>query len=145
MRNNYEIRPPRVDPMPLPYNQILPNLIHKGWVTHEALALRIPPYPLIFDENAKYGYHDGSPGHIVDNCKALQYKVQELIDVKLLTFKELGQNVKNNQLLGHPGLFVNSIEYVNKELANLVCHCLPDTILNSWKAVEISYIISFLK
>lgn len=43
---------------------------------------RIPLYPPNFDENARCGYHDGSPGHTTDNCMTLKYKVQELVGVK---------------------------------------------------------------
>lgn len=41
---------------------------------------------------------------------ALKYKVQELIDAKLLTFKEQGPNVKYNPFLGYPGPYANVIE-----------------------------------
>ncbi|CAJ2672480.1 unnamed protein product [Trifolium pratense] len=33
-------------------------------------------------------YHAGSPGHNIEDCRAFKYKVQELIDRKLLSFKE---------------------------------------------------------
>ncbi|MCH83756.1 hypothetical protein A2U01_0004582 [Trifolium medium] len=33
-------------------------------------------------------YHAGSPGHNVVDCRVFKYKVQELIDRKLLSFKE---------------------------------------------------------
>lgn len=128
-RNNYERMPPRVDSMPMSYNQILPYLIRKGWVELKALAPMIPPYPPKFDENARCGYNDGSLGHTIDNCNALKYKVQELIDAKLLTFKELDQNMKNNPLPGHLGPYINSIkEFVEidmiKEVKKVKTHML---------------------
>lgn len=70
----------------------------------------IPPYPPTFDANARCEYHAGSPGHTIGYCKALKYKVQELIDSKLLTFKDKSQNVKNNLLPGHIGPSVNVVE-----------------------------------
>jgi hypothetical protein len=52
------------------------------------LPPKVPPYPSYFDVNAKCEYHAGSPGHTIENCKGFKYKVQELIDRKLLSFKE---------------------------------------------------------
>lgn len=34
---------------------------------------------------------------------------------------------------------------IRKEVPNLVCHCLPYTILNNWKTVEILEMFSFSK
>lgn len=94
----------------MPYSYILPYMIHNGRVTPKALPPRIPLYPPIFDENGRCGYHDGSTGHTTNNCKALKYKVQELVDAKLLNFKEMGPK-KNNPLTLHYDPFVNVVEY----------------------------------
>lgn len=123
--------------MLMSYNQILPYLIHKWWVTPKALRPMIPLYPPNFDENSIYGYHDESLGHTTKNCKALKQKVQELIDAKLLTFKELGPNVYNNPFPRHPHPSVNALENMNEEVPNLVFHCLLDDILNNQKTEEI--------
>jgi hypothetical protein len=69
-----------------------------------------PPYPPGYDANAKCDYHAGSPGHNVENCRALKFKVQELIDRRLLSFKEESPNVKSNPLPGHAGPSVNAVE-----------------------------------
>ncbi|KAK2368225.1 hypothetical protein QL285_081434 [Trifolium repens] len=76
------------DRIPMPYGQILPHLLQKGLVQLKPLDPVSPPYPPGFDENARCDYHNGSPGHNIENCKAFKYKVQELIDQKLLTFQE---------------------------------------------------------
>lgn len=70
----------------------------------------IPPYPPNFDDNARCGYNDGLLGNPTVNYKALKYKVQELINTKLLNFKELVPNVKNNPFPKHPSPYVNSLE-----------------------------------
>lgn len=95
--------------MPVPYNQILLYFFHKGWVTPRALPPRIHPYPPGFDKNARCEYHDGSLRHTIDNYKALKYKVKELLDAKLLTFREMGLNVKNKPLSSHIVRSVNLI------------------------------------
>ncbi|KAK2442930.1 hypothetical protein QL285_014077 [Trifolium repens] len=76
------------DHIPMPYGQILPYLLQKGLVQLKPLDPVSPPYPPGFDENARCDYHNGSPGHNIENCRGFKYKVQELIDQKLLTFKE---------------------------------------------------------
>ncbi|KAK2374848.1 hypothetical protein QL285_075782 [Trifolium repens] len=76
------------DRIPMPYGQILPHLLHKGLVQIKPIDPVSPPYPTGFDENARCDYHNGSPGHNIENCRGFKYKVQELIDQKLLTFKE---------------------------------------------------------
>jgi hypothetical protein len=87
-QNNSEKKNIHFDPVPMPYGQILPYLIQKGLVEPKPLPPKVPPYPLYFDINAKCEYHAGSPGHTIENCKGFKYKVQELIDRKLLSFKE---------------------------------------------------------
>ncbi|KAK2422265.1 hypothetical protein QL285_032811 [Trifolium repens] len=76
------------DRIPMPYGQILPHLLCKGLVQLKPLDPVSPPYPPGFDENARCDYHNGSPGHNIENCKGFKHKAQELIDQKLLTFKE---------------------------------------------------------
>lgn len=110
LRTNYERKTLQIDPLSMPYSQILPYLIHRGWVTPKALSPPITPPPPGFNINAKCEYHGGSPDHTTGNCKALKYKVQELMNDKLLTFKKIGPNVKNNIMLGHAGPVVNAIE-----------------------------------
>ncbi|KAK2456148.1 hypothetical protein QL285_003538 [Trifolium repens] len=85
------------DRIPMPYEQILPRLLYKGLVQLKPLDLVSPPYPPGFDENARCDYHNGSPGHNVENCRAFKHKVQELIDQKLLTFKEDEANAATSQ------------------------------------------------
>lgn len=60
--------------------------------------------------NARCNYHVGLPGHTTENFKALKYKVQELIDRKLLSFKEESPNVENNLLPNHVGPLINAVK-----------------------------------
>ncbi|KAK2424066.1 hypothetical protein QL285_034464 [Trifolium repens] len=76
------------DPIPVSYSQLLPYLVHNGMVTPEALRPRTAQFPVWYDTKAKCAYHADAEGHSTDNCRAFKNKVQELIDQKLLTFKE---------------------------------------------------------
>lgn len=51
------------------------------------------PYPPGCDQNARCGFHDGSPGHTTENYRSFKFKVKELINNKLLTLKENGPNI----------------------------------------------------
>ncbi|MCI66967.1 hypothetical protein A2U01_0088225 [Trifolium medium] len=57
-------------------------------VEPKPLPPKVPPYPLYFDAYARCDYHAGSPGHNIENYWGFKYKVQELIDRKLLSFKD---------------------------------------------------------
>ncbi|KAK2367802.1 hypothetical protein QL285_081053 [Trifolium repens] len=76
------------DPIPIPYSQLLSFLVHNGMVTPRALRPMTVPFPVWYDTKAKCAYHSGAEGHTIDNCRDFKHKVQELIDQKLLTFKE---------------------------------------------------------
>ncbi|XP_045802534.1 uncharacterized protein LOC123896156 [Trifolium pratense] len=87
-RKNVPFDQMHFDPVPLSYGQILPYLIQKGLVEPRPLPPAKKPYPPGFDMNVRCDYHAGSLGHNVEDCRAFKYKVQELIDRKLLSFKE---------------------------------------------------------
>ncbi|KAH1232572.1 hypothetical protein GmHk_09G025191 [Glycine max] len=69
-----------------------------------------PPFPKWYDPNATCKYHGGVPGHSVEKCLALKYKVQHLMDAGWLTFQEDRPDVRNNPLANHGGGAVNAIE-----------------------------------
>ncbi|KAK2440571.1 hypothetical protein QL285_011969 [Trifolium repens] len=81
-----------VEPIPMPCYRLLSYLVHNGMVTPRALKPMIAPFPAWYDPKAKCEFHLGAEGHTIDKCKAFKYKVQELIDQKLLTFKEGASN-----------------------------------------------------
>ena len=71
-----------------------------------------PPDPLPegFDPNAHCEFHSGAPGHTIENCKALKFKVQDLVDSKLISFTPVGPNVQINPMPPHEGATTNAIE-----------------------------------
>jgi hypothetical protein len=98
----------------MPYGQILPYLLQKGMVEPKPLAPLTPPYPPFYDANARCEYHVGFPEHNIQSCKTFKYKVQELLDRKLISFKEEGPNVKTNPPPGHASSSVNAIKEVEE-------------------------------
>ncbi|XP_045796967.1 uncharacterized protein LOC123891170 [Trifolium pratense] len=88
-------------PIPMPYSQLLPYLVHNGMVTPRATKPRTAPFPAWYNPQAKCEYHAGTEGHSVDNCQSFKNKVQDLVTKKLLTFKEGEPNIQDNPLPGH--------------------------------------------
>ncbi|XP_058776858.1 uncharacterized protein LOC131651207 [Vicia villosa] len=77
------------------------------------------PIPMTWDANARCEYHSGSPGHNIENCKALKHKVQDLLDSKAIEFTPTqGPNVVQNPMPPHGTHAANAIEVV--EDAHLV-------------------------
>ncbi|KAK2396599.1 hypothetical protein QL285_058245 [Trifolium repens] len=76
------------DLIPVPYSRLLPYLVHNRMVTPRALKPMTAPFPAWYNSEAKCEFHEGAEGHTVDDCIAFKYKVQELMDQKLLTFKK---------------------------------------------------------
>lgn len=66
--------------------------------------------PLGYDVNACCEFHSGAPGHSIENCKALKYKVQDLIDSKAITFGPNDPNINNNPMPPHNKTNVNMVE-----------------------------------
>ncbi|KAL5191416.1 hypothetical protein HKD37_04G010696 [Glycine soja] len=108
---NFPPRPfPGFTPLPMTYEDLLPSLIanHLAVVTPERVLE--PPFPKWYDPNATCKYHGGVPGHSVEKCLALKYKVQHLMDAGWLTFQEDRPNVRTNPLANHGGGAVNAVE-----------------------------------
>jgi hypothetical protein len=87
------------DPIPVSYGELLPYLVNNGMVVPIASLPRNPPFPAWYDPEAKCAYHADAEGHSTDNCRAFKNKVQDLIDQKLLTFKEEEPNCEGYSLV----------------------------------------------
>lgn len=93
------------------YSQVLQHLLQLKLVN-----LRdIPPPPerlhAGYNPNTRCEFHSGDIGHDMENCWALKYKVQELLDSKAIQFTpDNGPNVIQNPMLAHVGATVNVVE-----------------------------------
>ncbi|RDX99610.1 hypothetical protein CR513_17305, partial [Mucuna pruriens] len=101
--------PKVLTPIPMPYAELLPHLIRNSLVTTIPLKPIQPPYLKSYDPNAKCEYHAGVVGHVTAKCWGLKHKVQDLIDMGWLSFKENNLNVDNNPLLEHHGSSINVV------------------------------------
>ena len=58
--------------------------------------------PHNYDANARCEFHFGGVGHTVENCLALKYKVEDLLDTKAIQFDPLPEpNIIQNLMLPH--------------------------------------------
>ncbi|KAF1884354.1 hypothetical protein Lal_00033530 [Lupinus albus] len=77
---------------------------------------RVPESPgAWFDPNVSCAYHSGVISHSIEHCRALKYKVQNLIDMKQLEFKLTVPDVDRNLLPNHDNHGVNGVEKVQDE------------------------------
>ncbi|KAH1238442.1 hypothetical protein GmHk_08G023103 [Glycine max] len=108
---NFPPRPfPEFTPLPMTYEDLLPSLITNHLAVVTPGRVLEPPFPKWYDPNATCKYHGGVPGHSVEKCLALKYKVQHLMDTGWLTFQEDRPNVRTNPLANHGGGAVNAVK-----------------------------------
>ena len=69
------------------YGELLPVLIQNYRISVIPAKPRRPPYPREYDATCEY--HGGVGGLSVENCKALKDKIQSLIYVDQIKFREL--------------------------------------------------------
>ncbi|XP_050876026.1 uncharacterized protein LOC127079686 [Lathyrus oleraceus] len=106
--NNFGNRP-QVDKIPVSYSDLVPYLIHVGKIIPKELPAGTPPFRANHDPNASCAYHTEFIRHSTENCWALKYKIQDLINQNILTFSEEKPNVKTNHLPNHSGASVNAV------------------------------------
>lgn len=68
---------------------------------------RLPPW---YNPNAQCPFLEGAHGYDLEGFYALKHKVRELIESKILSFKDMGPNMKSNALPMHGNSIVNAIE-----------------------------------
>ncbi|XP_019447261.1 PREDICTED: uncharacterized protein LOC109350485 [Lupinus angustifolius] len=113
--NPSEKKTPQFDPIPVTYAEIFAYLMAGGFIT--LIVGKIPDSPgPWFNPNVTCAYHSGIVGHSIEHCRALKYKVQQLINTKQLVFEENIPDVDRNPLPNHGSQGVNAIEGVQEGL-----------------------------
>ena len=104
-------RPP-VEPIPVSYTELLPQLIQSQLLAYVPLTPLEPPYPHWYDINASCDYHYGIKGHSMESCLVLKNQVQALKNVGYVNFgydKIGGPNVICNPLPNHFRPKINAV------------------------------------
>ncbi|XP_050895119.1 uncharacterized protein LOC127101711 [Lathyrus oleraceus] len=103
-----------IDPLPMPYNQVLPYLIKRGMIVPKELKPVSPPYPPGFDANARCDFHVGAQGHSTEGCKVLKSKVQTLLDSKMFSFAPRSLQISNTASPSCAGPSVQTVEDISE-------------------------------
>ncbi|XP_019416408.1 PREDICTED: uncharacterized protein LOC109327698 [Lupinus angustifolius] len=109
--NNYnqqEKRAPVFDPIPITYTELFAYLLGQGMITPVPGRVYENPGPW-HNENVNCAYHSGAAGHLVEDCRAFKYRVQDLINAKRIDFRETRPNITGNPLPNHGNQGVNAI------------------------------------
>ncbi|XP_058783483.1 uncharacterized protein LOC131658172 [Vicia villosa] len=112
-RARYQDR--RIDPVPMTYAQLLPQLLAGQLVQLLELGPPPSPLPLGYDVNARCEFHSGAPGHTIEKCRAFKLKFQDLLDDKIISFTPTGPNVQNNPMPPHTGA-TNAVELWDEQI-----------------------------
>lgn len=94
-------RPGRVtsfDPIPITYTELYPILIQKNWVQTRRPLVVPKRVPRGHNPEASCIFHQGAPGHNLENCFSLKVEVQKLMRAGILTFKGTAVNVDTNHI-----------------------------------------------
>ncbi|KAL4281923.1 hypothetical protein GQ457_03G017610 [Hibiscus cannabinus] len=78
---------PSFTPIPIQYEELFPKLVESRLVVPCYIAPIQPPYPPWFNPNVKCDYHDGNPGHHINDCTAFKYVVEQLLKAGMLSFE----------------------------------------------------------
>ncbi|XP_058726011.1 uncharacterized protein LOC131597324 [Vicia villosa] len=97
------------------YQQVAAVTIPNAPFQHQQQGTLATPakLPASWDANARCEFHSGSPGHNIENRKALKHKVQDLLDAKAIEFTPTqGPNVVQNPMPPRGAHAANAIEVV---------------------------------
>ncbi|XP_058775731.1 uncharacterized protein LOC131650007 [Vicia villosa] len=89
-QRNHQKEDRRIDPIPMTYAQLWPYLIESKAIAPRPTRPAKFPFPKEYNPNVKCDFHDGISGHSIEDCNVLKEKVQDLVDKKILSFKDIG-------------------------------------------------------
>ncbi|XP_058764639.1 uncharacterized protein LOC131638108 [Vicia villosa] len=89
-QRNHQKEDRRIDPIPMTYAQLWPYLIESKAIAPRPTRTAKFPFPKEYNPNVKCDFHDGISGHSIEDCNVLKEKVQDLVDKKILSFKDIG-------------------------------------------------------
>src|ERR1051325_6907896 len=83
------------DPIPMPYAQLLPQLLKFRLVELQTLAM---PEGILFeyDVMARCDFYSGAPCHGTEDCVTLKNEVQDLLDKGIIWFTPTGMSTQAN-------------------------------------------------
>ena len=114
----------------MPMVKLYAYLLEKKLVTPLFAKPRDGPPPPSFDLSKKCEHHFGAKGHTLEECVQLRYRIQDLINNKMIQFDNTAKpNVITNPLLPHTEENENAISTVEEKSPNF------SSPLSLWKAM----------
>ncbi|XP_050877409.1 uncharacterized protein LOC127081171 [Lathyrus oleraceus] len=101
---------PTFNPIPMSYDKLYPALLQNVLVVPRPMGPPSDCLPLWYNPNAHYPFHEGAPGHDLEGYYAFKHMVRELIDSNIMSFRDMGPNMKDNLIPLHRNPTVNVIE-----------------------------------
>ncbi|KAI5428161.1 hypothetical protein KIW84_033242 [Lathyrus oleraceus] len=68
------------------------------------------PLPWWYKPELRCAFHQGAPGHDIENCYLLKYEVQKLMKSGMVSFEDRAPNMKANPLPAHGNSSFNIVD-----------------------------------
>ena len=98
------------DPIPMTYAELYPSLVLKNLIQPRNPSQIPEPLPWWFKPDLRCFFHQGAPGHDIENGCPLKYEVQKLVKSGMVSFEDRAPNVKANLLPAHGNSSVNMVD-----------------------------------
>ncbi|KAI5436026.1 hypothetical protein KIW84_022456 [Lathyrus oleraceus] len=109
-QQNFERKKVSFDPIPMTYAELYPFLVLKNFIQPRNPPQIPEPLPWWFKPELRCAFHQGAPGHDIENCYPLKYEVQKLVNSGMVSFNDRAPNVKANLLPAHGNASVNMVD-----------------------------------
>ena len=109
-RNDYERKKVMFDPISISYAELYSSLIVKNMFQPKSPPHMPEPLPWWHKPDQHCAYHQGAPGHDIENCYSLKYEVQRLVRSGMMSFEDHAPNVKANSLPAHGNSSVSMVD-----------------------------------
>ncbi|KAI5437067.1 hypothetical protein KIW84_023257 [Lathyrus oleraceus] len=92
------------------YAELYPSLVLKNLIQPRNPPQIPKPIPWWYKPELRCAFHQGAPGHDIENCYPLKYEVQKLMKSGMVSFEDHAPNVKANPLPAHGNSSVNMVD-----------------------------------
>ncbi|KAI5434272.1 hypothetical protein KIW84_021221 [Lathyrus oleraceus] len=107
---NFERKKVSFDPIPMSYVELYLSLVLKNLIQSRNPPQIPEPLPSWYKPELRWAFHQGAPGHDIENCYPLKYEVQNLMKSGMVSFEERAPNVKANPMPAHGNSSVNTVD-----------------------------------
>ncbi|KAI5431679.1 hypothetical protein KIW84_035732 [Lathyrus oleraceus] len=109
-RQNFERKKVSFNLIPMSYAELYPSLVLKNLIQPRNPPQIPEPLPWWYKPELRCAFHQGAPGHDIENCYPLKYEVQKLMKSGMVSFEDRVSNVKANSLPSHGNSSVNMVD-----------------------------------